>query len=110
MKEQITLEDFRKIDLRVCEVVQCEVVKKANKLLKLTLNDGLGERVIVSSIRQDYKPEELVGKKIIVIANLKPAKMSGIQSNGMLLAASGEEFGCKVLFADDSVTPGTEIR
>ncbi len=109
LKEEISLEDFQKIDLRVCEVVECEIVKKANKLLKLTLNDGFGERVIVSSIRQDYKPEELIGKKIIVIANLKPAKLSGIQSNGMLLAASGEEYGCKVLFADDIVAPGTPI-
>lgn len=109
VKEEISLEDFQKIDLRVCEVVGCEIVKKANKLLKLTLNDGFGERIIVSSIRQDYKPEDLIGKKIIVIANLKPAKLSGIQSNGMLLAASGEEYGCRVLFADEVVDPGTPV-
>ncbi|MFR9000037.1 MAG: hypothetical protein ACLVIY_06120 [Anaerobutyricum soehngenii] len=67
------------------------------KLLKLTLFDGLDERVIVSSIRDDYTPEELIGRKIIVIANLKPAKFAGVKSNGMLIAASGDDFGCKII-------------
>ncbi len=110
VKDQIELDDFEKLDLRVCQVVACEVIKKANKLLKLTLDDGLEGRTIVSSIRQDYKPEELVGKKIIVIANLKPVRMSGVESRGMLLAASGDEFGCKVIFVDDAVPAGTEIH
>ena len=110
VKDQITLDDFDKVDMRVCKVLACEIVKKARNLLKLTLSDGLGERVIVSSIRNDYKPEDLIGKKIIVIANLKPAKFAGITSNGMLVAASGDSFGCKVIFVDDSVPEGTAIH
>ena len=110
VKDQITIDDFDKVDMRVCKVVNCEVVKNAEKLLKLTLNDGLGERVIVSSIRDDYKPEELIGRKIIVIANLKPAKFAGVKSNGMLIAASGDDFGCKIIFVDDCVPEGTAIH
>ena len=110
IKDQITIEDFDRIDMRVCKVQDCEIVKKARNLLKLTLFDGLGERVIVSSIRDDYKPEELIGKKIIVLGNLKPAKFAGIESQGMLLAASGDSFGCKVIFVDDAVPEGTMIH
>ncbi len=110
VKDQITIEDFDKIDLRVCKVVNCEIVKKADNLLKLTLDDGFGERVIISSIRSDYSPEEMTGKKIIVIANLKPARFAGQKSEGMLLAASGEDFGCKVIFVDDLVPEGTPIH
>ena len=110
VKDQITIDEFDKVDMRVCKVVNCEVVKNAEKLLKLTLNDGLGERVIVSSIRDDYKPEELIGRKIIVIANLKPAKFAGVKSNGMLIAASGDDFGCKIIFVDDCVPEGTAIH
>ena len=87
-----------------------EIVKNAKKLLKLTLFDGLDERVIVSSIRDDYTPEELIGRKIIVIANLKPAKFAGVKSNGMLIAASGDDFGCKIIFVDDCVPEGTAIH
>ena len=93
-----------------CKVIICEIVKNAKKLLKLTLFDGLDERVIVSSIRDDYTPEELIGRKIIVIANLKPAKFAGVKSNGMLIAASGDDFGCKIIFVDDCVPEGTAIH
>ena len=85
IKEEITIDEFDKVDMRVCKVINCEIVKNAKKLLKLTLFDGLDERVIVSSIRDDYTPEELIGRKIIVIANLKPAKFAGVKSNGMLI-------------------------
>ncbi len=110
VKDQIDMDAFDRLDMRVCKIVECEVVKKARNLLKLTLFDGLGERVIVSSIRDDYKPEELVGKKIIVLANLKPAKFAGTASNGMLLAATHDDCGCKVIFVDDSVPEGTAIH
>ena len=110
VKGQISIEEFDKIDMRVCRIEKCEVVKKADSLLKLTLNDGFGERVIISSIRSYYTPEEMVGKKIIVIANLKPAKFAGQKSDGMLLAASGDDFGCKVIFVDDLVPEGTPIH
>ena len=110
IKEQITIDEFDKVDMRVCKIIKAEEIKKSHSCLKLTLDDGLEGRVIVSSIKNDYKPEELVGKKIIVIANLKPAKFSGVQSNGMLIAASHEECGCKVIFVDDSVPTGTMIH
>lgn len=109
LKPEITIEDFAKLDFRVCEVTACEEVPKTRSLLKLTLNDGLGGRTIVSSIKGEYKPEELIGRKIIVIANLKPAKLGGQVSQGMLLAATADECGCKVLFADDAVPSGTPI-
>ena len=110
IKEQIEIDAFDKVDMRVCKILKAEEIKKSHSCLKLTLDDGLEGRVIVSSIKNDYKPEELVGKKIIVIANLKPAKFSGVQSNGMLIAASAEECGCKVIFVDDSVPTGTQIH
>ena len=110
IKEQITIDEFDKVDMRVCKIVKAEEIKKSHSCLKLTLDDGLDGRVIVSSIKNDYKTEELVGKKIIVIANLKPAKFSGVESNGMLIAASHEECGCKVIFVDDSVPTGTQIH
>ena len=96
--------------MRVCKILKAEEIKKSHSCLKLTLDDGLDGRVIVSSIKNEYTPEQLVGKKIIVIANLKPAKFSGVQSNGMLIAASAEECGCKVIFVDDSVPTGTAIH
>ena len=110
IKEQIEIDTFDKVDMRVCKILNAEEIKKSHSCLKLTLDDGLEGRVIVSSIKNDYKPEELIGKKIIVIANLKPAKFSGVQSNGMLIAASHEECGCKVIFVDDSVPTGTAIH
>ena len=110
IKEQITIDEFDKVDMRVCKILKAEEIKKSHSCLKLTLDDGLEGRVIVSSIKNDYTIEELVGKKIIVIANLKPAKFSGVQSNGMLIAASAEECGCKVIFVDDSVPTGTQIH
>ena len=109
IKEQITIDDFGKMDFRVCSVVNCETVEKSHSCLKLTLFDGLGERVIMSSIKKEYKPEELIGKKIIVVANLKPAKFAGVESNGMLLAASHDSCGCKIIFVDDCVPEGTAI-
>ena len=109
IKAEITIDDFAKMDFRVCKVVNCETVEKSHSCLKLTLFDGLGERVIMSSIKKEYKPEELIGKKIIVVANLKPAKFAGVVSNGMLLAASNDACGCKIIFVDDSVPEGTAI-
>ncbi|MBR6572184.1 MAG: lysine--tRNA ligase [Clostridia bacterium] len=110
VKEQITIDDFDKIDLRVCKVLKCEEVPKSHSCLKLTLDDGLKGRVIMSSIKAEYKPEELIGRKIIVVANLKPAKLAGVVSEGMLIAASAEECGCKIIFVDDSVPVGTAIH
>ncbi len=110
VKAEITIDEFDKVDMRVCKILKAEEIKKSHSCLKLTLDDGLEGRVIVSSIKNEYTPEQLVGKKIIVIANLKPAKFSGVQSNGMLIAASHEDCGCKVIFVDDSVPTGTAIH
>ncbi len=108
--EMVTIDDFGKLDLRVCKIVKCQEIRKSHSCYKLTLNDGIGERVIVSSIKHDYTPDELVGKKIIVIANLRPTRITGVNSNGMLLAATNNACGCKVIFVDDSVPEGTQIH
>lgn len=97
---QIGIDDFGKVDLRVAEIKACEPIKKAKKLLKLTVFDGVKERTVASGIAKYYKPEELVGKKIILVSNLKPAKLCGVESCGMILAATcGDDI--KVIFIDD---------
>jgi lysyl-tRNA synthetase class 1 len=110
VKEQVTIDDFAKIDLRVCQILKAEGVRKSHSCLKLTLDDGIGERVIMSSIKEDYTPEQLVGKKIIVIANLKPNRICNVNSQGMLLAGTNNACGCKVIFVDDAVPTGTQIK
>jgi len=109
-EEKVKMDDFAKLDLRVCKIVKCQEIRKSHSCYKLTLFDGIDERVIVSSIKHDYTPEDLVGKKIIVIANLEPARITGVTSNGMLLAASNNACGCKVIFVDDMVPEGTQIH
>ena len=86
--DEITIDDFMKVDLRVAEVIEAEPVKKADKLLKLQLDLGYEKRQVVSGIAQYYKPEELVGKKVICVTNLKPVKLRGELSQGMILAGS----------------------
>ena len=110
VKEMIELDAFSALDLRVCKVVKCQEIRKSHSCYKLTLDDGIGERVIVSSIKAYYSPDELVGKKIIVIANLKPTRITGVTSNGMLLAGTNGACGCKVVFVDDAVPTGTQIK
>lgn len=109
MREEITLEDFERMDLRVVKVLNCEEIKKSRNLLKLTLDDGMGGREIVTNIRGVYTPDQLIGKNIIIIANLAPHKFSGVLSRGMLIAASNESCGTKVIFVDDSIPAGTRI-
>lgn len=108
---QIGIEDFAKVELRVAEIKACEPVKRAKKLLKLTLDDGTGtDRIVVSGIAKWYKPEDLTGKKIIVVSNLKPATLCGVESNGMILAADCSEDDVKVIFVDSSIPNGSKIR
>lgn len=97
---EVELPAFAQLDLRVCKVLSAKPMRKTNKLMKLTLHDGTGERVIVSSIADQYEPEQLVGRKIVVLVNLKPHKFGNEYSNGMLLAASASDGTCRVLFAD----------
>ncbi|MEG1942209.1 MAG: methionine--tRNA ligase [Angelakisella sp.] len=107
----IGIDDFEITDMRVCKVVECGMVPKAKKLLLIKLDDGMGGRQIVSSIAKWYKPEDLLGKKIIVIANLRPAVFCGVESQGMLLAGDiGTEGECKVIFVDDAVACGTRLH
>ncbi len=107
---EITIDDFFKTELRAAKVKECEKVKKSKKLLKLQLDDGMGGRQVVSGIAEHYKPEELIGKTVIVVANLKPAKLCGEESMGMICAADMPDGGVKVVFLDDDVAPGTKIR
>lgn len=106
---QITFDDFSKVELRVAEITDCEPIKRAKKLLKLQVNDGDGSRQIVSGIAPWYKPENLIGKKVVIVANLKPAKLCGEMSNGMLLAGDIGDHDVQVLFVD-GMPAGTKIR
>ena len=105
----IGIDDFAKVELKVANIVNCEPVKKSKKLLKLTLNDGTGERTVASGISQYYKSEELIGRNVIIVANLKPAKLCGVESQGMILAADCPNGDVKVIFVDD-IPAGSKIR
>ena len=118
---QIAIDDFAKVDLRAAKVVACEAIKRSKKLLKLTLDDGAGGRTVVSGIAPWYKPEDLIGKTVAVVSNLKPTTLCGVESQGMILAADagggrlpggsrlpGDD-GVKVVFLD-GVPAGSKIR
>ena len=107
---QIGIEDFAKVELRAAKITACKPIPKAKKLLKLTLDDGSGkDRIVASGIAKYYTPEELIGHTVIVVANLKPAKLCGVESNGMILAADCADGDVKVLFIDN-VPAGSKIR
>jgi len=113
LREQIEIDDFKKLDIRVARIERAEAVEKANKLYKLHLDLGFEKRVIVSSIREFFTPDELAGKKILVLCNLKPAKFRGIESNGMLLAAESERDGEEILalaMVDDDFPVGSRVN
>jgi methionyl-tRNA synthetase len=104
----IGIEDFMGVELRTAKVIACEKVPKAKKLLKLQIDLGYEERQVVSGIAKFYEPEQLIGKKIIVVANLKPATLCGIESNGMILASGEEEV--RVVFLDPETPLGERVR
>lgn len=107
---QITIDDFAKVDLRVAEITDCVPVKRAKKLLQLTLNDGTDKpRTVASGIAKWYKPEDLIGRKVIVVSNLKPAVLCGVESCGMILAADCADDDVKVIFVDN-LPAGAKIR
>ena len=106
---EIGIEDFAKVELKAAKIVNCEPVPKAKKLLKLTLNDGNRNRTVASGIAKFYKPEELIGKTVILVSNLKKATLCGIESEGMILAADCGEDEIKVIFLDD-IPAGSKIR
>ncbi len=108
IKSEITFEEFKRVDLRVATVVHAEMVPRAKKLVKLEVDLG-DKRTVVAGISESYTPEELVGKQVIIVANLAPAKIMGIQSNGMLLAAvDKQEIALATL--DKSMKPGVPLR
>ena len=105
----IGIEDFAKVELTVGQVVSCEPVEKSDKLLKLMVDIGTEKRQVVSGIAKWYKPEDLLGKKLVLVTNLKPVKLRGVESFGMILAADKGEEAC-VLFLDDSIPVGSKIH
>ncbi|MEW6739826.1 MAG: methionine--tRNA ligase [Nitrospirota bacterium] len=109
VKELIAIDDFAKVELKVGKVISAEKVEKSEKLLKLKVDIG-EERQIVAGIAKSYTPDDLIGKKIVVVANLKPAKLMGIESHGMLLAATDEEGRLSVLTLDREVKQGARVK
>ncbi len=109
IRENIALEDFQKLDIRVGTVLECTKVPKADKLLCFKIADGLENRTIVSGISKFYKPEELVGKQVCFIANLAPRKLKGIESQGMILSALNYDESLSVITVDREVKPGSEV-
>ncbi len=107
-KETINYEDFQKLEIRVVEIIKAEKVKKSDKLLKLTVLAGKEEKTIVAGISQHYQPENLMGKKVVMLLNLKPRKIFGLESQGMILAASDKE-SLTLIVPDDDIPSGSEI-
>jgi methionyl-tRNA synthetase len=107
---RLSIDEFMRIELRVAKVLEAEAVPKSKKLLKLRIDVGTEQRTIVAGIAEAYQPEQLVGRSIVVVANLKPAKLMGIESNGMVLAASVEGGAPSLLSVDPSMPPGTRVR
>lgn len=106
--EQITIDDFSCTELRCAKIIECEKVKKAKKLLKLRVDLGFEQRQVVSGIATFYEPESLIGKKVILVTNLAPAKLCGIESEGMILASGDDDI--KVIFLDESTPLGSRVR
>jgi methionyl-tRNA synthetase len=110
IKPEITFDDFSKIDFRMGTVKSAEKIKKAKKLLKLVVDIGLEERQVVSGIAEFYKPEELVGKQIVFVANLKPVKLRGVESQGMILAVENESGGLDLISSENKKPNGAVVR
>ncbi len=107
--DRVSISEFQKIDLRVAKVLTAEQVEGADRLVKLQIDLGSEVRQIVAGIAKAYPPETLVGKNIIVVANLEPAVIRGVESNGMLLAASSGDY-ISVLTVDKDIEPGAKIK
>ncbi|WP_423793217.1 methionine--tRNA ligase [Methanocaldococcus indicus] len=106
----ISIDDFAKIDLRVGKIIEAEDIPKSKKLLKVIVDLGNEKRQIVAGIKNYYKPEELIGKKVIIVANLKPAKLCGVKSEGMILAAEDDEGNVSLLTLDRDLKEGSKVR
>ncbi len=110
VKPQVDIEDFMKVDLRIAKVAACEKVKKSKKLLKISIDLGSEKRTVVAGIAEQYKPEDLIGKNVVIVANLKPAKLMGVESKGMILAAIGENDNPILLMPEKDLSPGSTVR
>ncbi|HSU28998.1 MAG TPA: methionine--tRNA ligase subunit beta [Chitinophagaceae bacterium] len=108
-KPSIQYDDFAKLELRAGTVLSCIKVEKTDKLLKLEVDLGKEKRTIVSGIAQHYTPEEMVGKQVIVVVNLAPRKMKGIESQGMILTAEDPDGKLHLLKPENPVTPGSQV-
>jgi len=108
-ESEVGIDDFKKIDLRVVEVLSAEAVEGTDKLVRLVVDIGSGTRTVVAGIAQDYSPMDLIGKKVVLVANLKPAKVRGIESQGMILAAVGKK-DLSIVTIDKDVPSGTKVR
>ena len=108
--QEITIEDFAKVKFRVARIVEAETIEGADKLYKLQVMIGEEKRQIVSGIRNNYTPEDLIGRQIVVVTNLKPAKLRGVESNGMLLAATDETGGAILLQPDKEAPDGAPVK
>ena len=109
-KEEISIDDFDKVQLVTAKVIACEKVEKADKLLKLTVKTFDGERTVVSGIAKHYKPEEMIGKKVVLVANLKKVKLRGIESQGMILCAENENGELSLITTEKDFNEGAEVR
>ena len=108
--DRISIDDFMKIDLRVAKVLTAEKVPNSRKLIKLSIDAGSEQRTLVAGIAESYEPEALVGRTVVIVFNLKPAKLMGIESNGMVLAASPEGGKPILVGFDQDVALGTKVR
>jgi methionyl-tRNA synthetase len=108
--DRIGIEDFMKVELRVARVLAAEKVEKSKKLLKLSVDVGTEHRTLVAGIAEAYEPEALVGKTVVIVFNLKPAKLMGIESNGMVLAASPDGGKPEIVTFANPPEPGTRVR
>jgi methionyl-tRNA synthetase len=109
-QDQITIEEFRRLDLRVAEVVEAETVPGSKKLVRLRVRLNDEERTIVAGLREQYPPETWPGKQVILVANLKSTTLMGIQSQGMVLAAEDDEGQIVLLKPEQPIPPGSKIR
>ena len=107
---RITIDDFMKVDLRVAKVLTAERVPKSKKLVKLTLDLGYEQRTLAAGIAEAYEPEALVGRHVVIVANLQPRAIMGIESNGMVLAASPDDGKPMLIAIDGDPVPGTRVR
>jgi methionyl-tRNA synthetase len=110
MKDAIAFDDFTKMDLRMGTILAAQKVEKADKLLQLTVDTGIDHRTIVSGIAEHYAPEDIIGKTVLVLLNLEPRKIRGIESQGMILMAENEEGKLSFLASEKEFGPGPTVR